>query len=353
MGLLQHPLAPAWVLGCSRNATKRLATTSPSCTAWVDGTPIGNTFLGCFGMFWMCLQWNRMQELHIDRSQPLLNRFIVKIRMECIFFVAGHRSRPTSFTTCSRDLGVSHLIATWKSPKEPYQTGMIDVRNDICNGWTYELQSNAGEFDSVVSSFNSHLSASAKGSLIVSSLLHHHFWGHSASARFRFQTSRAGQAHPKKDWLIAVPYYLVDPEVKAPESEWVRDWSRFNLEHFSPTRLYFLCIFHFPLRFHEVRLCRTCWTPRTVKRPWVPSSNVGEDGLDYYWRELWTIKHSDLMGLLQWTGQGCVPQSLAPSTFKFNWSESFWNRFQITQISTKSFNKSGVFRFVPILSYFK
>ena len=70
---------------------------------------------------------------------------------------------------------------TWKSPKEPYQTGMIDVRNDICNG-TYELQSNAGEFDSVVSSFNSHLSASAKGSLIVSSLLHHHFWGHSASA---------------------------------------------------------------------------------------------------------------------------------------------------------------------------
>lgn len=143
---------------------------------------------------------------------------------------------------------------------------------------------------------------------------------------------------------------LGSPHLQAPENEWVRDWSRLNLEHFSPARLYFVCSFHFPLRFHEVRLCRTCWMPRTVKPPWVTSSNVGEDWLDNCWTELWTIKHNDLMGLLQCTGQGYVPQSLAPSTFKFNWSESFWNRFQITQISTKSFNKSGVFRFVAILS---
>ena len=276
----------------------------------------------------MCLQWNRMRELHIDRSQPLLNRFIVKIRMECIFFVAGHRSRPTSFTTCSRDLGVSHLIATWKSPKEPYQMewSMFETTSAMAEPTNYKVMRESLIQLSAVLTLICLLRPKAVWLWTPCSIT---TFGVTQPARLRFQTSRAGKAHPKKDWLIAVPYYLVDPEVKAPKmNEFVIDLDS--------------------IAFSRGTSLQDRFNASNGQR--VTSSNVGEDGLDNCWTELWTIKHSDLMGLLQWTGQGYVPQSLAPSTFKFNWSESFWNRFQITQISTKSFNKSGVFRFVAILS---
>ena len=151
---------------------------------------------------------------------------------------------PTSFRTCSRDLVVSPVIVAWKSPKETSRDGLstyylftghytkvewsMFVRNNICNGWTYELQSNAGEFDSVVSSFNSHLSASAKGSLIVNSFLHHHFGG-SLSQRGRDFKHQGLEKHIRKrtsKLQIAlfkfVPFFWIPTFVSS--RKWISFW---------------------------------------------------------------------------------------------------------------------------------
>ena len=159
------------------------------------------------------------------------------------------------------------------------------------NGWTYEWSSNAAEFDSAACSFHTHLSASARAVwlwtpfCITTS-------GVTQAARSRLQTSRGWKSTSEKgmancNLLCSSLFYILFDLNEPPENEWVRDSSRLNFDNFSPTRLYFVCSFHLPLRFHEVRRCRTCWMPRIVKLPWVPSSNVGEDGLDNCWKEPW------------------------------------------------------------------
>ena len=223
-------------------------------------------------VFDVSTQWNRMQKLRPYWQEPLLNGFVFKFRMGCIFLSPVIEAVQRLSAPAARIWGVSLVIFAWKSPKETSKDGLSPFyfacllvttprRSDPCSKqhlqWMAEptndqvMRQSLILLSAVSTIFNTHLSASARAVrlwtpfCITTS-------GVTQPARLRFQASRTGKAH--------VPYYLVDPAMDASENDCVQ----------LPFSLAFS-------RGHEVRR-RTCWMPRSNLHGFPPAMS-GKTGL--------------------------------------------------------------------------